>query len=271
MAQQPILEKLLHQKNISKKRKFVNDGVFFSELNEFLTRLLGEKGYAGTEVRVTPIRTEIIVRATRTREVLGEKGRSIRELTSLVQKRFGFKDSQVELFAEQIQNRGCCAMAQSESLRYKLLGGTAVRRACYGILNFVMKNGATGCEVIVSGKLRAQRAKVMKFRDGYLISTGDPKNYYIQESCRHVAMRQGMLGVKVKIMLGYDPKGERGINRYMPDQIKVLDPVEAKTDSLAPTAAIEQDLEPVAQAAPEPVAQVAQVAQAYQGAAVEEW
>jgi small subunit ribosomal protein S3e len=270
MAQQPILEKLLHQKNISKKRKFVNDGVFYSELNEFLTRLLGEKGYAGTEVRVTPIRTEIIVRATRTREVLGEKGRSIRELTSLVQKRFGFKESQVELFAEQIQNRGCCAMAQSESLRYKLLGGIACRRACYGILNFVMKNGATGCEVIVSGKLRAQRAKVMKFRDGYLISTGDPKNYYIQESTRHVAMRQGMLGVKVKIMLGYDPTGERGINRYMPDKIVVLEPVESKVD--APTAAIEQDLveQPAAVAAPE-VAQVAQDAQAYQGAATEEW
>ena len=35
-------------KNISKKRKFVNDGVFYSELNEFLTRVLGEDGYAGT-------------------------------------------------------------------------------------------------------------------------------------------------------------------------------------------------------------------------------
>jgi len=216
----------LHQKTISKKRKFVNDGVFYSELNEFLTRVLGEDGYAGCEIRVTPIRTEIIVRATRTREVLGEKGRRIRELTSLVQKRFGFRENQVELFAEQIRNRGCCAMAQSESLRFKLLGGLPARRACYGVLNFVMKNGATGCEVIISGKLRAQRAKVMKFRDGYLISSGDPKNYYIQESVRHVAMRQGMLGVKVKIMLGYDPTGERGIDRLMPDQIRVLEPKE---------------------------------------------
>ena len=41
---------------------------------------------------MTPIRTEIIIRATRTREVLGEKGRRIRELTSLVQKRYGFPE-----------------------------------------------------------------------------------------------------------------------------------------------------------------------------------
>ncbi|XP_071705100.1 small ribosomal subunit protein uS3y-like [Rutidosis leptorrhynchoides] len=104
------------------------DGVFSAELNEFLTRELAEDGYSGVEVRVTPVRTEIIVRATRTQNVLGEKGRRIRELTSLVQKRFKFPENSVELYAERVNNRGLCAIAQAESLRYKLLGGLAVRR-----------------------------------------------------------------------------------------------------------------------------------------------
>ncbi|XP_039135179.1 40S ribosomal protein S3-3-like isoform X2 [Dioscorea cayenensis subsp. rotundata] len=69
---------------MGKKRKFVADGVFFAELIEVLTRELADDGYSGVEVRVTPMRTEII-RATRTQNVL-------------------------------------------ESLRYKLLGGPAVRR-----------------------------------------------------------------------------------------------------------------------------------------------
>ncbi|THG13699.1 hypothetical protein TEA_022196 [Camellia sinensis var. sinensis] len=56
---------------MSKKRKFVADGVFFAELNEVLMRELAEDGYSGVEVRVTPIRTEIIIRATRTQNVLG--------------------------------------------------------------------------------------------------------------------------------------------------------------------------------------------------------
>ena len=60
----------------------------------------------------------------------------------------------------QVANRGLCAIAQAESLRYKLLGGLAVRRACYGVLRFIMESGAKGCEVVVSGKLRAARAKV---------------------------------------------------------------------------------------------------------------
>eukprot|EP00401_Gymnodinium_catenatum_P083207 CAMPEP_0117513982 /NCGR_PEP_ID=MMETSP0784-20121206/29836_1 /TAXON_ID=39447 /ORGANISM="" /LENGTH=55 /DNA_ID=CAMNT_0005309767 /DNA_START=71 /DNA_END=235 /DNA_ORIENTATION=+ len=55
---------MANQAQISKKRKFVADGVFYAELNEFLMRTLAEDGYAGVEVRVTPIRTEIIIRAT---------------------------------------------------------------------------------------------------------------------------------------------------------------------------------------------------------------
>jgi small subunit ribosomal protein S3e len=59
---------------------------------------------------------------------LGEKGRRIRELTSVIQKRFNFPEGGVEMFVERVSNRGLCAIAQAESLRYKLLGGLAVRR-----------------------------------------------------------------------------------------------------------------------------------------------
>lgn len=60
--------------------------------------------------------------------IAGEKGKRIRELTSCVQKRFKFPEGTVELYAEKVANRGLCAVAQAESLRYKLLGGLAVRR-----------------------------------------------------------------------------------------------------------------------------------------------
>merc|ERR1712014_277489 len=101
---------------------------------------------------------EIIIMATRTQNVLGEKGGRIRELTSVVQKRFNFPEGTVELYAEKVATRGLCAIAQAESLRYKLIGGLAVRRA-HGVLRFIMESGAKGCEVVVSGKLRGQRAK----------------------------------------------------------------------------------------------------------------
>ena len=67
---------------ISKKRKFVADGVFYAELNEMLTRELAEDGYAGVDVRVTPLRTEIIIKATRTQQVRDERKEKRREDTS---------------------------------------------------------------------------------------------------------------------------------------------------------------------------------------------
>ena len=77
------------------------------------------------------------------------KDLDLQELTSVVQKRFGFEDGSVELYAEKVSNRGLCAVAQCESLRYKLVGGLAVRRACYGVLRFIMESNAQGCEVSV--------------------------------------------------------------------------------------------------------------------------
>merc|ERR1712237_76506 len=211
---------------VSKKRKFVQDGVFKAELNEFLTRELAEDGYSGVQVRHTPARTEIIILATRTQNVLGNKGQRIRELTSVVQKRFNYPDGAVELYAEKVATRGLCAIAQCESLRYKLIGGLAVRRACYGVLRFIMESGAKGCEVVVSGKLRGQRAKSMKFVDGLMIHSGDPVNDYVDSACRHVLLRQGVLGIKVKIMLPFDPTGKTGPKKPLPDNVSIVEPKE---------------------------------------------
>jgi small subunit ribosomal protein S3e len=71
-----------------------------------------------------------------------------------------------------------------------------------------MESGARGCEIIVSGKLRGQRAKAMKFMDGLLIHSGDPTNHFLAKAIKHVELRQGVLGIKIKIMLNYDPSGK---------------------------------------------------------------
>lgn len=211
---------------ISKKRKFVADGVFYAELNEFFARELSSEGYSGCEVRVTPARTEIIIRATQTQDVLGEKGRRIRELTSLIQKRFNFMENTVELYAEKVAMKGLSAVAQCESLKYKLLQGLAVRRACYSVVRFIMESGAKGCEVIVSGKLRAARAKSMKFIDGFMIHSGQPARDFVDTAVRHVLLRQGMLGLKVKIMLEWDPSGKFGPKKPLPDTVTIMEPKE---------------------------------------------
>merc|ERR1711982_103803 len=150
------------------------------------------------------------------------------KLTAVIEKRFNFKPDQINLFAERVDNRALCATAQAESLRYKLLGGLAVRRACYGVMRFIMDSAAKGCEIIVSGKIRAQRAKAMKFRDGYMIKTGQPVKEYVDVAIRHVLIRQGVLGIKVSIMLPHDPTGKvPGLpNKPQADVVTIIEPKE---------------------------------------------
>ena len=58
-----------------------------------------------------------------------------------------------------------------------------------------MESGAKGCEVVVSGKLRGQRAKSMKFVDGLMIHSGEPTNDYVNTATRHVLLRQGTINI----------------------------------------------------------------------------
>ena len=83
-----------------------------------------------------------------------------------------------------------------------------------------------GCEVVVSGKLRGQRAKAMKFVDGLMIHSGNPAEEYVDTAVRHVLLRQGVLGIKVKIMLPHDPSGKTGPKTPLPDHVTIVEPKE---------------------------------------------
>lgn len=56
-----------------------------------------------------------------------------------------------------------------------------------------MESGAKGATIIVSGKLRGQRAKSMKFTDGVMIFSGEGAHEYVTKATRHVLLRQGRI------------------------------------------------------------------------------
>jgi small subunit ribosomal protein S3e len=111
---------------------------------------------------------------------------------------------------------------------FKITGGLPVRRAAYGILRFVMENGGRGIEIRVGGKLRGQRAKTMKFRDGYMIKSGDPKQKMVDIAVRHLLLEQGCLGITVKIMLPTKKQHDDGKDYIQPDVVDIMPPKESE-------------------------------------------
>jgi small subunit ribosomal protein S3e len=221
----------MKQKYQSKKNQLVENGLFYAEIHEFFSKELLEDNYSSVDVRVTPSKTELVIKSGKSQNVLGEKGKRIHGLSIMLQKRFGFLPDTIQLYAERVMNRGLSAVAQAESLRYKLLGGAVgeerkkmtVRGAGYSVLSYIMESGAKGCEITISGKLRAQRAKTMRLKDGYMISTGQPAGKLVDFATRHALLRQGVLGIKVRI-LSHQSVGRLGsIKTFMPDNITIYE------------------------------------------------
>ena len=217
---------------LSKKQKVIADGVFKAELNEFLKRALTEgaekgtqgPGYSGVEIRHTPKCVEVIIHATRPAEFVGDGNeRSIQELTSLIRQRFGFAEDALVCHAYRA-DRGLSASAQCDTLRFKLTSSVMPRKAAQSVIKQAMENGAVGVEVILSGKLKAQRAKAMAFREGYMVKSGNAPNVFVRSATRHVYLRQGVLGVKVLIMCKTDPEGVRGPTVNLPDVVVIQEP-----------------------------------------------
>merc|ERR1711957_858374 len=224
--------------------KFIADGVFQAELNEFLQKTLGMDGYAGIEIRATSVNTEIRVRAAKAADLIQKSTRKVKEIKSLIEKRYNFNDSdnKVDLAIKPVPyDRNLCAAANVETLKFKLLTGTPVRMDANNILGTVMRRGgAIGCEVLVAGKVRGQRAKAQKYAQGYQVSTGQPKYDFIDTAVRSVELRQGVLGLKVKIMQGTTIKiGAKEI--VMPDFIKIDEPKDEDNNATPEVHSTKQD------------------------------
>ena len=67
-----------------------------------------------------------------------------------------------------------------------------------------------------------------------MISTGQPKNDYIDQAIKYVIFPQGCLGLKVKIMLPYDITGKQGCSKQLPDKITIKVPQVEDSKSFYP-------------------------------------
>jgi small subunit ribosomal protein S3e len=221
------------QKIRSTKKKFVADGVFRAEVNELLSQSLADYGFSGIEINFTKSATEVRVLVSKFNDLMDpskQSGIKIKELKGLIEQRYGFDrtpDHKFVLLAKKTTHGGLNAQEQAEYLKKRLLLGIPVRTAATNVIRQMLQRGAKGCEVIVSGKVRQQRAKSMKFRDGYMIHSGQPRISYMDTAVRHIGLRQGIIGVKVRIMLPYNPLAAQGkgfgIGKPLPDVITFIE------------------------------------------------
>jgi small subunit ribosomal protein S3 len=208
-------------------KHFITESLKKTEIDEFLEKKLENAGYGGVTISKTPLGTHMVIYAMRPGLVIGRGGESIKELASILEEKFKVSNPQISVSEIEIPELNAYVVASR--IAAALQRGIHFRRAGFWALNQVMDAGALGAEIVISGKLRTERARFEKFRAGYLARCGEPSLKYTRKAEVHVQLKPGIFGVRVKIM----PP-----DAVFPDKIQIIEPIppeEEKTEETLET------------------------------------
>lgn len=201
---------------MASERKFVAENIRRVLLKEYLMKEVSRAGFGGLDVQRTPMGTRIILTTERPGLVIGRRGQTIKNLTAVIEDRFGFENPQIEV--QEVENASLNAQIMAEKLAFSLERGWHFRRAGHSTVRRIMDAGARGCHIIVAGKLTGQRHRTEKFKEGYIKFCGEPKANFVDHGYAVAKLKMGVIGVTVEIM-AKDAK--------LPADITVLNKTEA--------------------------------------------
>jgi small subunit ribosomal protein S3 len=177
---------------------FVKRWMDLAELNEYLEKELEHAGYGGMSLSRVPTGTRITLYVERPGAVIGKKGKSVQELTDELNKRFKMENPQVEVVG--IEKPELNAPIMAKRIAFALERGAHFRSLGYTFMHRIMEAGARGVEIVISGKLGGERAKRLRFYQGYLSKAGEPAHRLVSHGYAYAKLKPGVVGVKVRIM-----------------------------------------------------------------------
>lgn len=181
-----------------------------AEIEEYLAERLKDAGFGGVDIFFTPIGTRVTIYAMRPGRVIGTRGRTIKEISEVLEGRFGVENPNVTVAEIEVPELNPYVMAQR--IAQAIERGVRHRRVAFWALRRIMDAGARGVEITISGKLTSARSRTEKFTAGIMPKSGDLALKYVKVGKASVLLKTGMFGIKVKI---YPPDAP------MPEDIRV--------------------------------------------------
>ena len=224
-------------------KHFITESIKKTEIDEFLQKKLERAGYGGVTISKTPLGTHMVIYAMRPGLVIGRGGESIKELASILEEKFKVSNPQISVSEIEIPELNAYVVASR--IASALQRGIHFRRAGFWALNQVMDAGALGAEIVISGKLRTERARFEKFRAGYLARCGEPALKYMRKAEVHVQLKPGIFGVRVRIMPpdAVFPDKIQIIEAIPPEEEKTEETLEAKEEKTEETSEKKEETE----------------------------
>lgn len=197
------------------EREFINQKTKEYYIKQYVRNKLSKVGgISSIRLKKIPLGEKIIIGSSKPSLIVGSRGASIRELTKELKVQFNLENPQIEinevrdlyLDAQIVAEKITSALERFGSQRFKSVG--------HKVMENVMRSGALGVELIISGKIPSSRAKSWRFYHGYLKKCGDISVSGVRKAQASALLKSGIVGVKVSIM----PP-----NLVLPDKIEILD------------------------------------------------
>lgn len=183
------------------ERQIVAQKIKEREIQEFILNYLGSLSCSYIKMQRTPLGERIIVYTSKPGLIVGKKGANIKILTRILKEKYAMDNPQIEV--GEIPNPNLDAASVAKNIVSGLLrfGTKKFKVLAYKALDNVIKSGALGAEIVVSGRgLPGERAKSWRFKAGYLKKSGDIAESFTDKSIEASNLRSGTVGVKVSIL-----------------------------------------------------------------------
>ncbi len=181
------------------EKKFVQLKKDELNVKEFVKKSLGKGRISTVGIEYTPIGEKIIISTTMPGYVIGRRGEKISELTRVLKKQFKLENPNIEIQEILKPEFDAQGVADEIALMIERLGSLKFKIISYKMLDRIMRAGALGVELRLSGKLPSERAKSWRFASGYLKKTGDTAKI-VNRANAVAKTRMGVIGVKVSIL-----------------------------------------------------------------------
>lgn len=204
-------------------------------VKEFVRHEIGKGKVSRIKIEYTPVGEKIIVSTSKPGLIIGRGGDKIGELTRMLKEKFKLENPHIEI--DEIMNPEFDAQVNADEIALALerFGPLKFKVIAYKTLQRVIKAGALGVEIRLSGKLPSSRAKSWRFSQGYINKTGDSAK--VVDRAKAVAQtKPGVVGVKVGILSpGVKLKDRVEINDELMQKLKAnseLASIEIKTKKI---------------------------------------
>ncbi len=168
-------------------------------LRESVKKMIGKGKVSNVRIEYTPVGEKIIISTNKPGLVIGRGGEKLNEITVFLKKNFKFDNLHIEIDEIKEPEYDAQVIADEIALGLERFGPLKFKVIAYRTLDKVMKAGALGCEIRLSGKLPGSRAKSWRFAQGYLKKTGDSAKVVDRAQAR-AETKPGTVGIKVSIL-----------------------------------------------------------------------